>query len=645
MEVSPAIHLLQPSAELNADGETREVTMLILNNKPIRRRSIDGQEYNLVVSHAKDAQDPPSRPVVLIEDHDSLAKPIGKLTQTYQEGFSTYAKAKLGRSRQATDALSDIQDGIRTAVSAGFWLKDYELQEVEGEIPTLFVSRWELFEVSLLSGGMLFQPAVEEARVLEVRNSQANARSVDDLFSMLFEEKRQAQELKQEGSTQGGAPSSESERGHQGSQGSREPKEVSMNREETQATDAPSEDPVALDRKRTSEILALGAAYNEIDKAREAIDKGTPVDAYRIEVLDRHKPAAPVNQQPARLDSRDLKDYSLSRAIEVLSGDLKGPSLEREVHDHRVSQYGRSPNRRLTGGFYVPFEALTTTSNLPGTISTIARPDLFEESLKNASAIFEAGARVISGLDYNATSAVEGGVTASWTNEGQAASPSAYATTQVNYTPHQLTLNNPFTRRSAYMSNPAVDQRLRTEFIRAIADKSEEAAIRGNGNGIAGIINSANVAVVSGTGTGFDDVQSFIVNLEAVVGAENIPNRGTRAYMTGSHGVASLKTAPLFPGAGFDTVWNRTNNTVNGRPAFETNHLRKVGDEMEVLYGEFDYLTVAYFGPGIELYLKEPDADGTRLLVAWLDVDSKLRRGEAFAYSPNYVHVPFGSDD
>lgn len=575
------------------DEAPRKLSAVVTTETKIERYDLRGNLYYELLDHSAGAIERAGSRVPIFIDHSPSRGMVGKLLEFHIGDRETSMVAQLARTQRGREAATMIEDGMIDSVSVGARVLDYKLERSKNpdEPPTLRVTRWRVEEVSLME---TVQPADANARVMALRDKGSPITIAID-------------------------------------------KEI----ENMSKTDSPLEvvqdNAAEIERSRVSDILELGSTYSDEKEAHTAIKRGASVDEYRKGLLDRvakRAPEAPKAERHEEIDSRDLKGYSVHRALRMLNGEQRGNCLEREVADEIARKAGRQSE-----GLWVPFEALASiqragevTTVTDGTlVGTDTRADLYAESLRNNSVVAAAGARILTGLVGNVSLAVATGPSVSWTDEVSAPSVATYSTSAKGLSPKHMKAYLPFSRTLAIQSTPSIEALLRQELASAVAEELDRVSLFGGGSGEPdGIIESGAALVVVASGT--PGLHNTFVAMESAVNAPNIPNR-SRAYLVPSDVVGKTKTISKDTGSG-QFVYEQ-GGTINGTRVFVSNALK--GSPSKAIYGEFSELFVGFFGPGVELDLSPMDNAGIRNIRVFCDVDVLVRRANAFSYTQMYT--------
>lgn len=126
---------------LAADDTTRRVPAVISTEFAVAR-----DEYDEVLVHAEAAIDLARAPLPLIEQHQHGRLNIGIVENLRVEGSTLRGDVVFGQSLRATELWPDVKAGIVRNLSVGYMVLE---QRLEGT--TVYATRWQPFEVSLVS--------------------------------------------------------------------------------------------------------------------------------------------------------------------------------------------------------------------------------------------------------------------------------------------------------------------------------------------------------------------------------------------------------------------------------------------------------------------------------------------------------------
>ena len=140
----------------SGNSEARTVEMSVSSEAPVKRNwgGVEGIE---VLDHSADSinlERFENGSAPLLMDHDP-GKQIGVIDSIRldQSQRKLRATARFGNSSLAKEAYADVMDKIRTNISIGYSVNNYDLDEPENrsETPVFRVNDWTLLEVSSVS--------------------------------------------------------------------------------------------------------------------------------------------------------------------------------------------------------------------------------------------------------------------------------------------------------------------------------------------------------------------------------------------------------------------------------------------------------------------------------------------------------------
>lgn len=129
----------------STDSRSRSVSVSVSSEYPVHRSFAFG-DYDEILSHAANAVDLSRAPLPVIESHDSSRLNIGLIESLRLVGKRLIGVLRLGESARALEVWRDIEAGIVRSLSIGYQIQEYEIR---GE--TLFVTRWQPYEISLVA--------------------------------------------------------------------------------------------------------------------------------------------------------------------------------------------------------------------------------------------------------------------------------------------------------------------------------------------------------------------------------------------------------------------------------------------------------------------------------------------------------------
>lgn len=400
--------------------------------------------------------------------------------------------------------------------------------------------------------------------------------------------------------------------------------------------------------------------------ADDALSRGTSAVDFKDAVLERmaeQKPVAPQAVDPAKIgmSEKDLRNYSLFRAIRAFVDKSSDAGLEFEASRAMAEQIGRDPR-----GFFVPQDVLadprygrafaqragsplnvTTAAEGGDLVATNLLAGSFIEMLYNATVVSAAGATILDGLVGNVDIPRQtAGADFAWVAENIApAEDASTAFDQVALTPKTVGGWVAMTRRLLKQSTPAVEGLVRRDLVRGAGVAIDKGALieSGAANNPKGVINQTGVAsVVMGNPDGALPTWAKMVEFETGPAAANAEG-SAMAYIVNAKTRGVLKVTKKDDGSGM-FVWDTGNaaaTPINGYRAFVTNILRSnlskggsSGILSEAVFGNWSDLLIGMWG-GLDIF---PDpytqADkGNLILRVFQDCDVAVRHGVSFAAS------------
>ncbi|MFV1530221.1 MULTISPECIES: phage major capsid protein [unclassified Phaeobacter] len=544
----------------------------------------------------------------VLKDHrrdvDSM---VGTVVSARIEGRRGRAVVRLADTKEGNSMLTRVKAGEVQSVSVGYAVHELKPAGEQNGHPVLRATKWEAVEVSLVA--VPADPTVGVGRSL----SGGSSASIPHI-----------------------------------------PKGSNMTTPTTttQRQPAPAASSVNAERRRASEISALGRSFNmPAEDVESAIADGLSVDAFQRSILDGMSSSnspQPITRSRIGLPAiaASERSYSLSRVAQAqITGDWNQAGFEREVSQELQGQIGRSAS-----GTYVPTAALAgrdlvTTATAPSLIGTQQMHDAFVEVLKPQVRVMELGATILPGLVENVSIPRQtAGCSAEWIAENTEATESAPAFDAVTLTMHQLSAHTRISRRQLKQSLPAVDQILTNDLRAQIAVALDKAAIAGTGVAPqpTGILNLAGIGDVE-MGTDGDFVTwAKLMELVSTVESANVDpmslgflsNLKVKGHLMSTPRVAGTDTMMLDPDAAATAEDLRLAGYKARFSGNVPSDLSKGSgtDLSAVIFGAWADLLIGQWG-GIDLIVDDVTeaAKGNVRLVAHSEWDIAARHAESFA--------------
>ena len=516
-------------------------------------------------------------------------KVIGVVERAYIDGKKRrgYARVRFSRNPFAQEVLSDVKDGVLRNVSFG-----YSIDKMEERGSGDFVATaWSPYEVSVVS--VPADPGVGIGRSLEAEQAASAAPTPDPIPAM-------------ENTT---------------------PDLAVVRAEAAEA-----------ERSRIAGISALCDKHNMADLGRQLIESGRSIDEARAAVLDNLDiKQEPVNMSAAEigLTEKESRSFSFLRAINYLANPTDRAAREAAAFEIEASEAAASKLGRQSRGITIPQDVLRRDLNVGAAtaggnlVATELDAGSFIDLLRNASALDQAGATVLTGLTGNVAIPRQSGAgTAYWVAESGAPTESQQTVDQVSLTPKTVAAFTDYSRRLMIQSSIDVENMVRSDLARVLALKIDLAGLYGTGS------NGEPLGLKLTTGIGTEDFAADtptfaeVVALESDVATANAL-LGSPVYLMNAAMRGGLKTKAKDAGSGLFVM---EGNEVNGYQGVLSNQVAS-GD---LWFGNFADLIIGYFS-GLDLMV-DPytnSTSGTVRVVAMQDVDIAVRHPESFSRGNN----------
>ena len=542
---------------------------------------------NEILSHEPKAADlsrlNDSAPLLFNHNPDRV---IGVVERAYIDGKRRrgYARVRFSRNAFAQEILSDVKDGILRNVSFG-----YSIDKMEERGSGDFVATaWSPYEISVVS--VPADKTVGIGRSLESTDNAASAAPTPDPI-----------------------PSMENTT----------PDLAVVRAEAAEA-----------ERSRISDISALCDKHGMADLGRQLIESGRSIDEARAAVLDKMNiPQEPVNMSAAEigLSEKESRSFSFLRAINYLANPADRAAREAAAFEIEASDAAAAKLGRQSRGITVPQDVLRRDLNVGAAtaggnlVATELDAGSFIDLLRNASALDQAGATVLTGLTGNvAIPRQSGAATAYWVAESGSPTESQQTVDQVSLVPRTCAAFTDYSRKLMIQSSIDVENMVRSDLARVIALKIDYAGLYGTGasNEPLGLKNTTGI----GTENFAAATPTFaeVVALESDVAGSNAL-LGTPVYLMNAAMRGGLKTKAKDAGSGLFVM---EGELVNGYRGVLSNQVAS-GD---LWFGNFADLIIGYFS-GLDLMV-DPythSTSGTVRVVAMQDVDIAVRHPESFS--------------
>ena len=515
---------------------------------------------------------------------------IGVVERAYIDGNKRrgYARVRFSRNAFAQEILGDVKDGVLRNVSFGYSIDKMEERGSGDYVATA----WSPYEISVVS--IPADNTVGIGRSLVPTPDAASAAPSPDPLPPM----------------ENTAP------------------DLAVVRAEA----------VEAERTRISSINALCTKHRMADLGQQLVESGRSIDEARAAVLDKlNVPQETVNMSAAEigLSAQESRRFSFLRAINYLANPTDRSAREAAAFEIEASDAAAAKLGRQSRGITIPQDVLRRDLNV-GTASAggnLVATDLdagsFIDLLRNASALDQAGATVLTGLTGNVAIPRQSGAgTAYWVAESGAPTESQQTVDQVSLTPKTVAAFTDYSRRLMLQSSIDVENMIRTDLATVLALKIDLAGLYGTGS------NSEPLGLKLTTGIGTEDFAADaptfaeVVALESDVATANAL-MGSPVYLMNAAMRGNLKTTKKDAGSG---IFIMENGEVNGYAGVLSNQVAA----NDLWFGNFADLIIGYFS-GLDLMV-DPythSTSGTVRVVAMQDVDIAVRHPESFTRGNN----------
>ncbi len=571
------------------DEDTRRVRIAISSEEPVSRSF--GME---VLEHSKEAINLSflaSGRAPLLLDHDP-EKQIGVIESVELDSSARRLRAtvRFGKGALAREAFDDVMDGIRTNISVG-----YSINKIERKDKDTYVAKsWMPMEASLVS-----IPA--DVTVGVGRSSETSA--IQPVVTFVKEDTKMS--------------------------------EVDI--------DAVRAESAQNAQRNAAQIIALGKRHNMMDAAEKAIAEGRGIDEFRGMVLDQIGSSRALEDQSVGMEKKEIKRYSLLRAIHALANPTDVRAQKAAAFEFECSRAAAEAYGTTAQGLMIPVDVLRNWNLAQRTLNSSDEAALFTDDfrggdfidvLRNASAVMQSGARMLTGLSGDVKIPKKlTAAAASWiSTEGGDTSSSEMTVGSVSMVPKTLGAYTDVTRQLLIQSSLDVEALMRDDLVTAIALAIDKAALEGNGlsGSPTGILNTVGVNYVTKFAAAIPTFAE-VVTLETALGEDNAL-MGNLGYILPASMWGGLKTKEKATNTAQFVV--EPGGTINGYRTTVTNQ----ATAGNLYFGNWADLLVGFFG-GLDITV-DPytnSKSGTVRIVALQSCDVAVRHAVSFAYGNDDV--------
>ncbi len=395
---------------------------------------------------------------------------------------------------------------------------------------------------------------------------------------------------------------------------------------------------VEAERSRIAEVTSLCNKHGMEDLGRQLVESGRSINEARAAVLEKlNVKEEPVNMKAAEigLTEKESRSFSFLRAINYLANPTDRAAREAAAFEIEASEAAADKLGRASRGITIPMDVMKRDLNV-GTATAggnLVETELdsanFIDLLRNASALDQAGATVLTGLSGNVNIPRQSGAaTAYWVAESGSPTESQQTIDQVALTPKTCGAFTDFSRKLMIQSSIDVENMVRNDLARVLALEIDRVGLYGSGSSNQPLGLKDTTGVLSEDFAANTPTFAEVVALESDVSGANAL-LGSPVYVMNAAMAGSLKTATKDSGSGQFILQG---GEVNGYRAVISNQVAS----NDLWFGNFSDLIIAYFS-GLDLMV-DPftgSTSGTVRVVALQDVDIAARHGASFSRGNN----------
>ena len=258
-----------------------------------------------------------------------------------------------------------------------------------------------------------------------------------------------------------------------------------------------SQELLKTERQRVSEIYNLSSRHNiPIETRDKWIEEQADINQIRSLILEHiSTPASPISSNirqdgaignEFKLDDKDIKQYSLCRAIHALAtNDWSEAGFERDVSKELSRLMNKNPE-----GILIPINQVggkRDLSTITGTsggylIGQEYRPQEFIELLRNKIKVAQLGARILSGLVGDIViPKMNGGATSYWVQENQTVTKSEANFGQIEMSPKEIATRCHVSKKLIMQGTPDAENLVKDDMALSLAIAIDRAVLLGSG--------------------------------------------------------------------------------------------------------------------------------------------------------------------
>ena len=480
---------------------------------------------------------------LLIDHRRSSDYQIGVIESAFVDGKNGFAKVRFGESARADEYFKDVTSGIRSCISVGYLVKEWEVQNFNTKDETWVATKWTPREISFVTF-----PADDTVGVVRSERSDfifelLNEEDEDVLIRSQLEDEQGTTETGEEGGgretpeqrqtptgTGGGSPQSREE----GSEGG-EPEETEGGEGEG-AQDSGTEGGESGEGRGAAQVGAgdgYGAQAHQIfemarqlnlpdERAYEAVQRQQPFSEFAMEVT-KELTNARVNDngeieldeearyEGTQVEEKDAQEFRISHLIAGEHPEIgrdKAGGFEREICQEEAQK--REEAGMSTQGFAIPGSIVSrsarhhqkralarilkhrdmqTRTTLMASVDATAghlidselRPEALIEWLYGEFAVSRAATWLMDAKGNIAIPKQSGRTVATWGAETDIATESNPTYELLSLSPKELKVLTPFTKTFAIQASVDAENIVRRNIMRGLGESLDTALLYGTG--------------------------------------------------------------------------------------------------------------------------------------------------------------------
>jgi len=356
----------------------------------------------------------------------------------------------------------------------------------------------------------------------------------------------------------------------------------------------------------------------EISKRAELVSKINALDIdielrKKEEAIEARVAGGIINEENKKQEDKEIRKYSIVRAMDLLSSNTPLDGLELEMHQEAAKELrllGQLPKGNLLVPSFIINKRDAQTqaekrTSLFAASSPMVQTDVtdFIPALYSKNVLAALGAKIMTGLVGNISIPKSGGSTAAWEGEVDANADGTPTLTPVTAAPKRLGAFGLISKSLLQQAgNYNVEAFVTDEIVKAINAALEVAAINGSGTGQPyGILNTVGIGSVVGGTNGADPTSAHVISLEEAVASANA-DINSLGFLTNPKVRGKLKKTALDAGSGM-MVWDlKAYNELMGYNAGVTMAVPSTLEKGEgtdlsaLIFGDFSQLMMLQWG-------------------------------------------------